>query len=106
MTPSTVRPVPRAARGRGRAGAQLAPAACYFGRDAPDRDILHADELRAAEAAGAVSPRPAFSAAPADGVAFALSDLIASGRHVEDVYAAGQAVSVCGPTWQSGPTDD
>lgn len=43
---------------------QLAPALCYFGCDAPDADFLHAEELRAAETAGAVSLRPAFSAAP------------------------------------------
>lgn len=40
------------------AGTELAPALCYFGCDAPDADFLHA-----AESAGAVSLRPAFSTA-------------------------------------------
>src|SRR5690606_36086601 len=46
------------------AGAALAPALCYFGCDHPDVDYLHRDELEAAEAAGAVQLRPAFSRAP------------------------------------------
>lgn len=40
-------------------GAELPPGLCYFGCDAPDADFLHAEEL------------------------------IAAGRYVEDVYAAG-----------------
>jgi len=35
-------------------GAELAPALCHFGCDAPEADFLHAEEPRAAETAGAV----------------------------------------------------
>ncbi|GAB2758749.1 hypothetical protein GCM10027072_66420 [Streptomyces bullii] len=64
------------------AGAELAPALCYFGCDAPDADFLHAEELRAAEAAGAVSLRPAFSAAPEGGVRFAQHRIAAEADEV------------------------
>jgi cytochrome P450/NADPH-cytochrome P450 reductase len=85
------------------AGSQLASALCYFGCDAPDADFLHADELRAAEAAGAVSLRPAFSAAPVDGVAFVQHRIAAEADEVWDLLTAGARVYVCGDGSRMAP---
>ncbi|WP_037671278.1 cytochrome P450 [Streptomyces griseus] len=78
------------------AGAELAPALCYFGCDAPDADFLHAEELRAAEAAGAVSLRPAFSAAPEGDVTFVQHRIAAEADEVWELLNAGARVHVCG----------
>ncbi|CAL9345728.1 Bifunctional cytochrome P450_NADPH--P450 reductase [Streptomyces sp. enrichment culture] len=85
------------------AGAPLAPALLYFGCDAPDADFLHADELRAAEAAGAVSLRPAFSAAPERGAAFVQHRIAAEAEEVWDLLAAGARVLVCGDGARMAP---
>ncbi|MDC0765453.1 cytochrome P450 [Streptomyces sp. HD] len=85
------------------AGAELAPALCYFGCDAPDADFLHAGELRAAEAAGAVSLRPAFSAAPQDGVAFVQHRIAAEADEVWELLGAGARVYVCGDGARMAP---
>lgn len=102
-----------------RTGARLPAALLYFGCDAPHADYLHADELRAAERAGAahgaafvqhrdvcgdgarMAPgvRAAFRTlyrerTPGADEAAAdrwLDALVADGRYVEDVYAAGRA---------------
>lgn len=84
-------------------GAQLPLALCYFGCDAPDADFLHAEELRAAESAGAVSLRPAFSAAPVDGVAFVQHRIAAEGDEVWDLLSAGARVYVCGDGSRMAP---
>ena len=84
-------------------GAELAPALCYFGCDAPDADFLHADELRAAEAAGAVSLRPAFSAAPQDGAAFVQHRVAAEADEVWELLGAGARVYVCGDGSRMAP---
>ncbi|MFF1448335.1 cytochrome P450 [Streptomyces sp. NPDC058274] len=84
-------------------GVQLAPAVCYFGCDTPDADFLHADELRAAEAAGAVRLRPAFSAAPVDGVAFVQHRIAAEADEVWDLLASGARVYVCGDGSRMAP---
>ncbi|KMS77252.1 P450 reductase [Streptomyces viridochromogenes] len=84
-------------------GAELAPALCYFGCDAPDADFLHAEELRAAEAAGAVSLRPAFSAAPQDGVTFVQHRIAAEAAEVWDLLGAGARVYVCGDGSRMAP---
>jgi cytochrome P450/NADPH-cytochrome P450 reductase len=85
------------------AGTQLAPALCYFGCDAPDVDFLHADELRAAEAVGAVSLRPAFSAAPVDGVAFVQHRIAAEADEVWHLLDTGARVYVCGDGSRMAP---
>ncbi|MFC9842386.1 cytochrome P450 [Streptomyces sp. NPDC060223] len=85
------------------AGTQLAPALCYFGCDAPDADFLHAEELRAAEAAGAVSLRPAFSAAPVDGVTFVQHRIAAEADEVWDLLDTGARVYVCGDGSRMAP---
>ncbi|MCX5240074.1 cytochrome P450 [Streptomyces prunicolor] len=84
-------------------GAELAPALCYFGCDAPDADYLHADELRAAERTGAVSLRPAFSAAPEDGVTFVQHRVAAEADEVWSLLDAGARVFVCGDGSRMAP---
>ncbi|WP_420309758.1 cytochrome P450 [Streptomyces sp. YS-B37] len=84
-------------------GAQLAPALCYFGCDAPDADYLHAEELRAAETAGAVSLRPAFSAAPEGEVTFVQHRLAAEADEVWGLLDAGARVFVCGDGSRMAP---
>ncbi|MFE2262358.1 cytochrome P450 [Streptomyces griseosporeus] len=85
------------------AGAELAPALCYFGCDAPDADFLHAAELHAAEAAGAVSLRPAFSAAPQDGMRFVQHRIAAEADEVGRLLDAGARVYVCGDGSRMAP---
>ncbi|MGR3867994.1 cytochrome P450 [Streptomyces graminifolii] len=84
-------------------GARLAPALCYFGCDAPDIDYLHADELRAAETAGAVSLRPAFSAAPEGRVTFVQHRVAAEADEVWALLDAGARVFVCGDGSRMAP---
>lgn len=84
-------------------GTPLAPALCYFGCDAPDADYLHADELRAAERAGAVSLRPAFSSAPVDGRRFVQDRIAAEAEEVWELLTAGARVHVCGDGARMAP---
>ncbi|AOR30345.1 reductase [Streptomyces fodineus] len=85
------------------AGAELPPALLYFGCDAPDADFLHAGELRAAEAAGAVSLRPAFSAAPVHGAAFVQHRIAAEADEVWELLQSGARVYVCGDGARMAP---
>ncbi|MGR3931971.1 cytochrome P450 [Streptomyces sp. BRA346] len=84
-------------------GAPLAPALCYFGCDAPDADYLHGEELRAAEAVGAVSMRPAFSRAPVDGHRFVQHRIAADAAEIWRLLAEGAAVYVCGDGARMAP---
>ncbi|MEV4338961.1 cytochrome P450 [Streptomyces sp. NPDC049590] len=86
-----------------RSGAELPPALLYFGCDAPDADYLHADELRAAERAGAVALRPAFSAAPVHGAAFVQHRIAAEAGEVWRLLGAGARVYVCGDGARMAP---
>ncbi|MEU2436102.1 cytochrome P450 [Streptomyces rubradiris] len=86
-----------------RSGAELPPALLYFGCDAPDADYLHADELRAAERAGAVALRPAFSAAPVNGAAFVQHRIAAEADEVWRLLSAGARVYVCGDGARMAP---
>ncbi|MFF3918058.1 cytochrome P450 [Streptomyces sp. NPDC001852] len=85
------------------AGAELPPALLYFGCDAPDADFLHAGELRAAEEAGAVSLRPAFSAAPENGAAFVQHRIAAEADEVWELLERGARVYVCGDGARMAP---
>ncbi|GGZ30056.1 bifunctional cytochrome P450/NADPH--P450 reductase [Streptomyces poonensis] len=85
------------------AGAQLSPALLYFGCDTPDADFLHAAELRGAEAAGAVSLRPAFSALPQGEVCFVQHRIAAEADEVWDLLEAGARVYVCGDGARMAP---
>ncbi|MCM2576782.1 bifunctional cytochrome P450/NADPH--P450 reductase [Streptomyces meridianus] len=80
-----------------------APALLYFGCDAPDADFLHAGELRAAEAAGAVSLRPVFSEAPEHGHLFVQHRIAAEGDEIWDLLEAGAKVYVCGDGSRMAP---
>ncbi|MGW4896190.1 cytochrome P450 [Kitasatospora sp. NPDC004240] len=84
-------------------GAELAPALLYFGCDAADADYLHRQELEAAERAGAVSLRPAFSERPADGWRFVQDRIAAEGAEVWDLLTAGAEVYVCGDGARMAP---
>ncbi|MFE6171527.1 cytochrome P450 [Streptomyces sp. NPDC056464] len=81
------------------AGTELAPALCYFGCDAPDADFLHAEELHAAAAAGAVSLRPAFSTAGT----FVQHRIAAEADDVWKLLGAGARVYVCGDGSRMAP---
>ncbi|MER6224943.1 cytochrome P450 [Streptomyces sp900105755] len=78
------------------AGTRLAPALCYFGCDGPEVDYLHAEELRAAEGAGAVSMRPVFSEKPENGLRFVQHRLANEADEVWQLLEAGAKVYVCG----------
>jgi cytochrome P450 / NADPH-cytochrome P450 reductase len=84
-------------------GAELPPALLYFGCDAPDADFLHAGELRAAEAVGAVALRPAFSAAPERGAMFVQHRIAAEADEVGELLDAGARVYVCGDGARMAP---
>ncbi|MFI1364624.1 bifunctional cytochrome P450/NADPH--P450 reductase [Streptomyces griseochromogenes] len=85
------------------AGAELPPALLYFGCDAPGADFLHAGELRAAESAGTVGLRPAFSAAPENGALFVQHRIAAEADEVWDLLTAGARVYVCGDGSRMAP---
>lgn len=85
------------------AGTRLPSALLYFGCDAPDADYLHAEELRAAERAGAVSLRPAFSATPENGAAFVQHRIAAEADEVWRLLTAGARVYVCGDGARMAP---
>lgn len=86
------------------AGTATGPALLYFGCDDPDADFLHAAELRAAEDAGAVRLRPAFSARPdAGGGPFVQHRIAAEGDEVWSLLQAGARVYVCGDGSRMAP---
>lgn len=60
-------------------------------------------ELRAAEAAGAVSLRPAFSAAPEHGAIFVQHRIAAEADEVWELLGAGARVYVCGDGARMAP---
>ncbi|MDH6125485.1 cytochrome P450 [Kitasatospora sp. GP82] len=93
----------RARLAQGTDDTPLAPALCYFGCDAPDADYLHAAELHAAERAGAVSMRPAFSAAPVEGRRFVQDRITAEADRVWSLLDAGARVYVCGDGARMAP---
>ncbi|MEU9044745.1 MULTISPECIES: cytochrome P450 [unclassified Kitasatospora] len=84
-------------------GAELAPALLYFGCDAAEADYLHRAELEAADRAGAVSMRPAFSERPQDGRRFVQDRLAAEATEVWELLAAGAEVYVCGDGGRMAP---
>ncbi|MEV4442325.1 cytochrome P450 [Streptomyces sp. NPDC049577] len=85
------------------AGVALAPALLYFGCDGPDLDFLHSDELHAAQTAGAVSLRPAFSRAPEAGVRFVQHRIAAEADEVWALLESGARVYVCGDGGRMAP---
>lgn len=82
-------------------GGQLPPALCYFGCDAPDADFLHATELQAADAAGAVSLRPAFSAV--ENPKFVQHRIAEDAAEIWELLERGARVHVCGDGSRMAP---
>ncbi|MFJ2740732.1 bifunctional cytochrome P450/NADPH--P450 reductase [Streptomyces sp. NPDC087440] len=80
-----------------------APLLCYFGCDHPDVDRLHREEFERAEAAGAVSMRPAHSRAPQDGVRYVQDRIARESAEVWAVLEAGGHVRVCGDGRRMAP---
>jgi cytochrome P450/NADPH-cytochrome P450 reductase len=89
----------RALRARAE-GVTPAPTLLFFGCDAPDVDLLYADELAEWEQQGVVSVRTAFSAAPQDGsdgpIRFVQDRLWADRAEVADLVRKGATFYVCG----------
>ncbi|MEU5161680.1 cytochrome P450 [Streptomyces sp. NPDC020875] len=78
-----------------------APMLCYLGCDHPDVDYLHRAELEAAEAAGAVALRPAFSRAPGTGdpdheVRYVQHRLARESAEIWALLSCGAHIRVCG----------
>jgi cytochrome P450/NADPH-cytochrome P450 reductase len=69
---------------------------CYFGIRHPDVDYLHRAELEAAERAGVISMRPAFSRAEVDGVKYVQDRITADGDEIWAALEAGGRVYICG----------
>ncbi|MBP2479413.1 cytochrome P450/NADPH-cytochrome P450 reductase [Crossiella equi] len=76
---------------------------CYFGCDHPDVDYLHREELAAAERAGVVSVRPAFTHAPDNGVKFVQDRIRREAEEVWAVLESGGRVHVCGDGQRLAP---
>ena len=73
------------------------PLLSYFGCDHPGMlHDLHRAEMEAAQEAGAVSMRPAFSQAPAGGVTFVQDRIAAEGEEVWELLSRDGRVYVCG----------
>ncbi|QUQ69400.1 bifunctional cytochrome P450/NADPH--P450 reductase [Kutzneria sp. CA-103260] len=77
-------------------GKELGAGLCYFGVRHPDVDYLHRAELEAAEQAGVISMRPAFSRAEVDGVKYVQDRIAADGDEVWAALEAGGRVYICG----------
>ncbi|MFJ9692205.1 cytochrome P450 [Kitasatospora sp. NPDC101183] len=83
--------------------AELPTALLYFGCDAPGADYLHRAELEAAEQAGAVSLRPAFSEAPVAGARYVQDRIAAEAEEIWALLEAGAQVYVCGDGARMAP---
>ncbi|MEV1286588.1 cytochrome P450 [Micromonospora sp. NPDC049679] len=68
----------------------------FFGCDHPDVDYLYRDELAAWAEQGVVEVRPAFSAAPVDGVTYVQDRLWADRADIIDLVQEGAQFYVCG----------
>lgn len=84
-------------------GQQVGPALLFFGCDHPDVDFLYKDELAMWEQQGIVSVRPAFSAAPMDGVKYVQDRLWHDLADVIKLVKQGAAFYVCGDGRQMAP---
>ncbi|MFC4943703.1 bifunctional cytochrome P450/NADPH--P450 reductase [Pseudonocardia sp. GCM10023141] len=84
-------------------GERPAPALLFFGCDHPEVDYLYRDELAAWQRDGVVDVRPAFSAAPSDGVTFVQDRLWADRAEVAELFRRGATVYVCGDGLRMAP---
>jgi cytochrome P450 / NADPH-cytochrome P450 reductase len=85
-------------------GVRPAPALLFFGCDRPDVDYLYRDELAAWAEQGIVDVRPAFSAAPIDGVTYVQDRLWADRHDVAKLTRdRGATFYVCGDGQHMAP---
>jgi len=77
-------------------GVSPAPALVFFGCTSPDVDYLNRDELQAWADQGLVDVRPAFSAAPVDGVTYVQHRLWTDRADVVELVRQGAIFYVCG----------
>jgi cytochrome P450 / NADPH-cytochrome P450 reductase len=85
------------------AGERPAPALLFFGCDAPDVDFLYRDELATWAEQGVVDVRPAFSAAPVDGVRYVQDRIWADREDVRRLIKDGGTFFVCGDGRRMAP---
>lgn len=85
------------------AGRAVGPALLFFGCDHPAVDDLYRAEFDAWEAAGVVSVRRAFAAAPEGGVRFVQHRVWADRVEVAELFGAGAHVYVCGDGRRMAP---
>ncbi|WP_327699757.1 hypothetical protein [Streptomyces sp. NBC_00459] len=69
---------------------------CFFDSDHPDADYPHREEFEAAEVAGAVSMRPAFSQGPQGGTRFVQDRIAKESHEVWAVLEGGGRIHICG----------
>ena len=84
-------------------GQTVGPALLFFGCDAPDVDFLYRDELKAWEAEGVVSVRPAFSHQPEDEAKYVQDRLWRDRAQVEALFRQNAHVYVCGDGKRMAP---
>ncbi|MFI1917820.1 bifunctional cytochrome P450/NADPH--P450 reductase [Nocardia sp. NPDC020380] len=76
---------------------------CYFGCDHPEVDYLHRSELEAAQEAGAVSLRPAFTHAPENDARFVQHRMRHDSHEIWGALQAGGHIYVCGDGARMAP---
>lgn len=87
-------------------GAPYSSALCFFGVRNPDVDYIFRDQFEAAEAAGVVRMRPAFSRAPQDGARYVQDRITADADEVWELLGDPTKhthVYVCGDGAQMAP---
>ncbi|MEZ5729401.1 MAG: cytochrome P450 [Burkholderiaceae bacterium] len=85
------------------AGQAIGASLLFFGCDHPDVDDIYRDELDAWEAAGVVSVRRAFSAAPQGDVVFVQDRLWQDRAEVAALFRQGANIYVCGDGQRMAP---
>ena len=84
-------------------GQKVGPALLFYGCDAPDVDFLYRDELRAWEAEGVVSVRPAFSHQPEAEAKYVQDRLWLERHEVERWFRQNAHIYVCGDGKRMAP---
>ncbi|ROO86320.1 cytochrome P450/NADPH-cytochrome P450 reductase [Actinocorallia herbida] len=84
-------------------GVAPAPSLLFFGCDRPEADFLYRDELAGWAEAGIVDVRPAFSAAPEDGVRYVQERLWRDRTDVMNLLRRDAVFYVCGDGRRMAP---